>query len=310
MLRPLPRRPLVVPPLRLSLPLRPFRVLRMYAGCPCPHAIQLPEVAASAPRRRQVLSLLHQRAVLWPRGHSKRSRGVGSCVRELARKSYKSLTVRTTVHPSRDSLRLMAHSRRANAKIPLVCFPHHLLSRVLGRPYLAHATVAQLPSRESAALSTPALVPGMKAQVNGSEGALSNPESHTFGLPVVGGAGSLLPRRAGVRAHTLESDPGWSSISVSLSSSAAAAMSARARSARGQVASPEPRSSGSPVRSSSSLSSEGECQGTQLHSAHSFGSQGSRQQQYQEEETPPLPSILSQSVQSEDTTSGRQQHRQ
>ena len=42
----------------------------------------------------------------------------------------------------------------------------------------------------------------------------------------------------------------------------------------------------------------------QLHSAHSFGSQGSRQQQQQEEETPPLPSILSQSLRSEDTTSG------
>jgi hypothetical protein len=72
-------------------------------------------------------------------------------------------------------------------------------------------------------------------------------------------------------------------------------MSARARSARGQVASPEPRSS---------KSSEGERQGTQLQSAHSFGSQGSRQQQQQEEEIPPSPSILSQSVQSEDTTSG------
>jgi hypothetical protein len=175
---------------------------------------------------------------------------------------------------------------------------------------LAHATVAQLPLRESVALSAPALVPGMKAQADGSEGALSNPESHTFGLPVIGGTGSLLPRRAEVRAHTLKSDPGQSSVSVSSSSSAVAAMSACARSARGQVASPEPRSSGSPVHSSSSLSSEGECQGTQLHSAHSFGSQGSRQQQYQEEETPPSPSILSQSVRSEDTMSSRQQHRQ
>jgi hypothetical protein len=32
---------------------------------------------------------------------------------------------------------------------------------------------------------------------DGSEGALSNPEIHTFGLPVVAGAGSLLARRAG-----------------------------------------------------------------------------------------------------------------
>jgi hypothetical protein len=152
---------------------------------------------------------------------------------------------------------------------------------------------------------------GDTSDVDGSEGALSNPESHTFGLPVVGGAGSLLPRRAGMRAHTLEGDPGRSSVSVSSSSSAAAAtaavaaaMSARARSARGQVASPEPRSSSSRARSSNSLSSEREHQGTQLHSAHSFGSQGSGQQQQQEEETPPSPSILSQSVRSEDTTNG------
>jgi hypothetical protein len=154
---------------------------------------------------------------------------------------------------------------------------------------------------------------GDTSDVDGSEGALSNPESHTFGLPVVGGAGSLLPRRAGVRAHTLDGDPGRSSVSVSSSSSAAAAaaavaaaMSARSRSARGQAVSPEPRSSSSRARSSNSLSSERERQGSRLQSVHSFGSQGSRQQQeqQQEEETPPSPSILSQSVQSEDTTSG------
>src|SRR5580658_2475424 len=39
------------------------------------------------------------------------------------------------------------------------------------------------------------------SDVDGSEGALSNPESHTSGLPVVGGTGNLLPWRAGVRAH-------------------------------------------------------------------------------------------------------------
>jgi hypothetical protein len=152
---------------------------------------------------------------------------------------------------------------------------------------------------------------GDSSDVDGSEGALSNPESHTFGLPVVGGAGSLLPRRAGVRAHTLEGDPGRSSVSLSSSSSTAvaaaavaAAMSSRARSARGQVASPEPRSSGSRARSSNSLSSERERQGSRLQSVHSFGSQGSRQQQQQqqEEETPPSPSILSQSV--DDNTDG------
>jgi len=41
-----------------------------------------------------------------------------------------------------------------------------------------------------------------------SEETTSNPESHTFVLPVVGGSRSLLPRRAGVRARTLESGPG------------------------------------------------------------------------------------------------------
>jgi hypothetical protein len=105
---------------------------------------------------------------------------------------------------------------------------------------------------------------GNTSDVNGSEGALSNPESHTFGLPVVGGAGSLLPRRAAVHAHTLEGDPGWSSVSVSSSSSAAAAtaavaaaMTAHARSARGQAVSPEPRNSSLRARSSNSLSSAG-----------------------------------------------------
>jgi hypothetical protein len=148
---------------------------------------------------------------------------------------------------------------------------------------------------------------GDTSDVDGSERALSNPERHTFGLPVVGGAGSLLPRRAGVRAHTLEGDPGRSSVSLSSSSSAAAAavaaaMSTCARSARGQVASPEPGSSSSRARSSNSLPSERERQGSRLQSIHSFGSQGSKQQQQQqqEEETPPSPSILSQSVQSEE----------
>jgi hypothetical protein len=151
---------------------------------------------------------------------------------------------------------------------------------------------------------------GDTSDVDGSEGALSNPESYTFGLPVVGSASSLLPRHIGVRARTLESDPGWSSVSVLSSSSAAAAtaavvvaMTTRARSSRGQVASPEPRSSSSHMYSSTSLSSERKRQGTQLHSAHLFGSQGSQGQRHQEE-TPPSPLILSQFVRSEDTTSG------
>jgi hypothetical protein len=138
---------------------------------------------------------------------------------------------------------------------------------------------------------------------------LGNPESHPFGLPVVGSAGSLLLRRAGVRTRTFEGDPGRSSVSVSSSSSMAAAtvvvlrwLVARARSARGKVVPPAPRSSSSRARSSTSLSSEGERRETQLHSAHLFGSQGSRQRQQQDEERPLSPLILSQSVQSEDTT--------
>jgi hypothetical protein len=132
------------------------------------------------------------------------------------------------------------------------------------------------------------------SDVDGSEGALSNPENHTFGLPVLGGGGSLLPRRAGMHAHTLEGDPGRSSVSLSSSpSAAAAAMSARRRTARGQVASPESRSSSSRTRSSNSLSSEWERQGSRQ-----------QQQQQQEKESPLSPSIPSQSVQSEDSTSG------
>src|SRR5258708_20611160 len=62
-------------------------------------------------------------------------------------------------------------------------------------------------------------------------------------------AGSLLPQYTRVHACMLESNPGQSSASVlSLSSvvlvTAAAAMTAHARLARGQVVSPEPKSSG------------------------------------------------------------------
>ena len=75
-------------------------------------------------------------------------------------------------------------------------------------------------------------------------GALSNPENHTFGMPVVGGAGSALPRRAGMRARTLESTTRRSPVSFvtnangsssngaasAASAAAAAAAAARARS--------------------------------------------------------------------------------
>ena len=53
------------------------------------------------------------------------------------------------------------------------------------------------------------------------ESALRNAERYLLGLPVVGGIGSLLLRYAGVRARTLESDAGRSSVSASTTSSTA-----------------------------------------------------------------------------------------
>jgi hypothetical protein len=52
------------------------------------------------------------------------------------------------------------------------------------------------------------------SDVDGSEGALCNPEIHMFSSPVAGGASTMLLRRAGVRARTFESDVGWSLVSV------------------------------------------------------------------------------------------------
>ena len=130
------------------------------------HGMPMPPSYPVAPGGRQRLSTAPSPvsptpAVSRPRGHVKRSRGISSCVRVLAQKSCMSLTAKTTAHPAQDSLRLMTHSRRGNARILLVCFLHHLLNRVPGHPYLAHATAAQLLSRESAALSVPALVHGI-----------------------------------------------------------------------------------------------------------------------------------------------------
>jgi hypothetical protein len=58
---------------------------------------------------------------------------------------------------------------------------------------------------------------GYTPDMDGSGAMLRNPESHTFGLAVIGGIGSLLPRHAGLPARTLESVVGWSSVSVSSS---------------------------------------------------------------------------------------------
>jgi hypothetical protein len=81
--------------------------------------------------------------------------------------------------------------------------------------------LACLPQQSSPPAATGALrLPlAETSDVEGSEGALSNSEC-MFGLPVIGGIGSLLPRHAGVRARSaLERDAGQSSVSVSSSSS-------------------------------------------------------------------------------------------
>ncbi len=105
-----------------------------------------------------------------------------------------------------------------------------------------------------------------------------------------------------MHARMIESDLGRSSVSVSWSSSAAAAtaavaaaMTARAGSARRQVVVRV-----CAVRLLYHL--RGSARGHN-YSARSFGSQGS-QEQRQQEDTPLSPSILSQSVRSQDTTRG------
>ena len=150
---------------------------------------------------------------------------------------------------------------------------------------------------------------GDSSDADGSEDALSNPESHTFGLPpLVGGPGpsSMLPRRTGARARTLDSDGGRSSVS----SDAAAVTSARTRATRDGE---QGLAQGSTrMRSAESLSSSERervrVRAQQLQTVRSSGSQDSqrrrRQQQQQQQQQPPSPSVMTQSVRSEeDTTS-------
>ncbi|KAH9953468.1 hypothetical protein BC827DRAFT_134941 [Russula dissimulans] len=117
---------------------------------------------------------------------------------------------------------------------------------------------------------------GDSSDADGSEGALSNPESHTFGLPVVGGAGSmLLPRRAGARARTLDSDARRSSMS---SESVAAATSRE-----------QQQGSATRVRSASSLSSSerSEQLRAQLQLQRQQQQQPQQQQQRQQSQSQP-----------------------
>jgi hypothetical protein len=153
-------------PLRLSLPLRPCQAHSIYVACPCPTPSscgggrQCPSTAPNP------VSPTQAGAVLRLRGHGKCLRGiVGSFIRGLARKSCRSLTMRTTSHPARDSLSLMAHSRRMNVKIRLAYCLHLHLSQVLERCFVVHAMASQLPSHESVALSDPALIHRIPARV-------------------------------------------------------------------------------------------------------------------------------------------------
>ncbi|KAI0251640.1 hypothetical protein BJV78DRAFT_1282308 [Lactifluus subvellereus] len=153
---------------------------------------------------------------------------------------------------------------------------------VLGRTTPASAGAVRL--GEESPLSS-------SSDASASEGAVSNSENYTFGRPVVGGAGSALPRRAGARAHTLESTSHTARSSVSSSSAAAAAVAQ----ARARVQGQEQEEGGSTRARSVSSSSLSLSERAHLQTARSFASQAS-----------PL-SLLSQSVLSvsEDTpTSG------
>ena len=71
--------------------------------------------------------------------------------------------VRSTSHPARDSLCLMAYLRCANARILLAYCLYILLSQVVERHYLVHEIAVRLPSHESVVLFAPALVHGIPA---------------------------------------------------------------------------------------------------------------------------------------------------
>ena len=75
-------------------PVRPCRSLGMYAACPCP--------MPSSCRR-------------WPPTFEKHRRQLRHNI-GLEVLLYMSLTARMSTHPTRDVLRLIAHSRRASAK--------------------------------------------------------------------------------------------------------------------------------------------------------------------------------------------------
>lgn len=89
---------------------------------------------------------------------------VCSRVGALAQKSYRSLAARTIVHPARVSLRLMTHSRRANAKIlhPLPSPSVHPMKPRRKRHVLRYVMLAQAnnPPCQARARAIPPGCPG------------------------------------------------------------------------------------------------------------------------------------------------------
>ncbi|KAI9439198.1 hypothetical protein H4582DRAFT_2119755 [Lactarius indigo] len=131
-------------------------------------------------------------------------------------------------------------------------------------------------------------------------GALSNPENHTFGMPVVGGAGTALPRRAGMRARTLETttapSPPVSPVSSVSVSSSSARSGVASRVAAAAAAASRTRSASSSASSASSQRARAHANarlglGAGLQTARSFAS---------EQGSPP--SILTHSVRSDGST--------
>lgn len=181
------------------------------------------------------------------------------------------------------SIALGAHRARAHSLIQSIgAASHSSIELVLGRT----------PSSQPGAVR---LGDASDADASASDGgALSNPENHTFGMPVIGGAGTALPRRAGVRARTLESVASRSSPvpSVSVSSSSSARTGARGGVASGAgtaAAAPRTRSASSSASSASSQRARAQARArADLLTARSFAS---------EQGSPP--SILTRSVRSD-----------
>ncbi|KAI9456816.1 hypothetical protein BJY52DRAFT_1187652 [Lactarius psammicola] len=188
------------------------------------------------------------------------------------------------------SLALGGHRARAHSLIQSIAdASHSSIELVLGRT----------PSSQPGAVR---LGEASDADASASDGgALSNPENHTFGMPVVGGAGTALPRRAGMRARTLESttarSPPISPVSsVSVSSSSARGGTASRAAAAAAAAAARTRSASSSASSASSQRARAHAHarvglGAGLQTARSFAS---------EQGSPP--SILTRSVRSDGST--------